>query len=473
MRNSPDQNGYQSGDGTSRVEYPSINTHVTPEGSLEILSHLEVNALLDSTATGLYALYRRCSLAVLNCGNFTDNAREVFETFRDFEITLVQRDRGIKLELKNAPASAFVDGQMITGIRELLFAVLRDIVYVDNEVKAGRFDLDDTEHITSAIFHILRNAQVLQAQREPNIVVCWGGHAISREEYDYSKLVGYELGLRYMDVCTGCGPGAMKGPMKGATIGHAKQREKKGRYIGITEPGIIAAESPNPIVNELLIMPDMEKRLEAFVRFGHGIVVFPGGVGTAEEILYLLGVLLHPNNAGRPFPLIFTGPAGSEPYFREIDTFIGLTLGAEAQGLYRIIIDDPAQVAREMVAGVKVVREYRIETKDAFYFNWLLHIEKDLQQPFYPTHEAMRALKLHRDIETHQLAAELRRAFSGVVAGNVKEAGIRAVEEHGPFELRGDHVLIDAMDSLLRAFAEQNRMKLRQETYQPCYRLVG
>jgi hypothetical protein len=30
--------------------------------------------------------------------------------------------------------------------------------------------------------------------------------------------------------------------MKGATIGHSKQRIKDGRYIGITEPGIIAAE---------------------------------------------------------------------------------------------------------------------------------------------------------------------------------------------------------------------------------------
>jgi hypothetical protein len=38
-----------------------------------------------------------------------------------------------------------------------------------------------------------------------------------------------------------------------------------------------------------VIMPDIEKRLEAFVRLGHGIIVFPGGVGTAEEILYLLG----------------------------------------------------------------------------------------------------------------------------------------------------------------------------------------
>ena len=80
--------------------------------------------------------------------------------------------------------------------------------------------------------------------------------------------------------------------MKGAAIAHAKQRLRSKRYIGITEPGIIAAESPNAIVNNLVIMPDIEKRLEAFVRTGHGIIVFPGGVGTAEEILYLLGILL-------------------------------------------------------------------------------------------------------------------------------------------------------------------------------------
>ena len=150
---------------------------------------------------------------------------------------------------------------MIAGIRELLSAVLRDVVYVHNEVRAGRFDLDEPAHITSAVFHILRNARLLRAQHDPNIVVCWGGHAVNRVEYEYSKHVGYELGLRHMDVCTGCGPGAMKGPMKGATIGHSKQRVKHGRYIGITEPDIIAAESPNPIVNELVIMPDIEKRL--------------------------------------------------------------------------------------------------------------------------------------------------------------------------------------------------------------------
>src|SRR5690606_31817385 len=129
-----------------------------------------------------------------------------------------------------------------------------------------------------------------------------------------------------------------------------------------------AAESPNPIVNHLVIMPDIEKRLEAFVRIGHGIIVFPGGVGTAEEILYLLGILLHPDNAHLPFPLILTGPTIAAPYFEQIDRFIRLTLGEAAAERYEIVIGDPVAVARKMIAGIRRVREYRIEHKDSFFF---------------------------------------------------------------------------------------------------------
>ena len=148
-------------------------------------------------------------------------------------------------------------------------------------------------------------------------------------------MVGYRLGLRGCNICTGCGPGAMKGPMKGAYIGHAKQRIKNGRFIGLTEPGIIAAESPNPIVNELVILPDIEKRLEAFIRLGHGIIIFPGGPGTSEELLYLLGVLMHPDNQEIPMPLILTGPASSREYFRQIDEFIGANTGRRSSEALR------------------------------------------------------------------------------------------------------------------------------------------
>lgn len=260
--------------------------------------------------------------------------------------------------------------------------------------------------------------------------------------------------------------------MKGATIGHNKQRINNGRYIGITEPGIIAAESPNPIVNSLVIMPDIEKRLEAFVRVGHGIVVFPGGAGTAEEILYLLGILLHPDNRDIPFPLIFTGPKSAEGYFRQIHQFIDATLGFDAQQLYKVVIDDPALVGREMVKGVQEVRAFRRANRDAYYFNWLLQIQKGLQDPFHPTHENMAALELHREQPPHELAANLRRAFSGIVAGNVKAEGIRAIEQFGPYEIKGSPDILAPLDELLRAFVAQSRMKLVMADYVPCYRIV-
>jgi pyrimidine/purine-5'-nucleotide nucleosidase len=266
----------------------------------------------------------------------------------------------------------------------------------------------------------------------------------------------------------------MKGPMKGATLGHAKQRIRDGRYLGLTEPTIIAAESPNAIVNELVVLPDMEKRLEAFVRVAHGVVVFPGGVGTAEEILYLLGILLSPANEDMCLPLVFSGPPASRDYFELMHDFIGRTLGSKAQGLYRIIIGDPDEVAREIHRGVEQVREFRVGTDDAYYFNWLLDIDLDFQKPFEATHESMAQLSLSADLPAKELAVNLRRAFSGIVAGNVREAGIRLVEEHGPFELRGDREIVTALDQLLTDFVASRRMRLSDPAdYVPCYRIVS
>ena len=455
------------------MNYDVIDALITPHGHLDILSKLEVSKLLDHTQGGLYNIFRNCSLAVLSSGSYLDDGKELLERYPGFDIRVVQEERGIKLRVTNAPAVAFVDGTMIKGINEHLFSVLRDVIYVSDEINGNpNFDLNDSAGVTNAVFHILRNADILRPRIDPNRVVCWGGHSITREEYDYTKEVGYQLGLRGLDICTGCGPGAMKGPMKGAAIGHAKQRIIGGQYLGITEPGIIAAEAPNPIVNDLVIMPDIEKRLEAFVRTGHGVVVFPGGVGTAEEILYLLGILLHPDNADIPFPLVFTGPESSSEYFRQIDRFVGSTLGAEAQSRYRIIVNDPVEVALQLKMGIRGVRWFRKETNDAYYFNWRLHIDAEFQTPFFPTHENMRAIVLSRDLPGHLLAANLRRAFSGVVAGNVKDEGIRAIERHGPFEIRGEQQIMEGMDDLLAPFVAQNRMKLSGKDYRPCYRII-
>ncbi|MGY8869904.1 MAG: nucleotide 5'-monophosphate nucleosidase PpnN [Pseudomonadales bacterium] len=450
-----------------------INASVTPLESMDTLSPHEVAKLQDISQRGLYRLFRQCCLAVLNTGSELDSTRTVLHRFREFDIRIKHKHRGVQLELINAPASAFVDGEIIQGIREHLFTVLRDLLYVGDELDQCCAGLTESESITNTVFHILRHASAMRPHVKPNLVVCWGGHSIQRLEYDYTKEVGYELGLRSFDICTGCGPGAMKGPMKGATIAHAKQRKENPRYIGLTEPGIIAAESPNPIVNELVTLPDIEKRLEAFVRLGHGIIVFPGGAGTAEEILYMLGILLHPKNRNVPFPLVFTGPAGSEAYFETVDRFIKATIGERAAERYEIVVGDPHGVAVRMREGLEKVLAYRKKTDESYHYNWQLHIPHEFQQPFEPTHEEMAQLNLREGQPDYILAAQLRKALSGIVAGNVKEPGVLAIEKHGPFELTGDKDIMQSLDQLLASFVEQKRMKINHEEYQPCYKIVN
>jgi hypothetical protein len=208
------------------------------------------------------------------------------------------------------------------------------------------------------------------------------------------------------------------------------------------------------------------------VRLGHGIVVFPGGAGTAEEILYLLGILLDPANVDQPLPVVFTGPQQSKAYFEQLDRFIGVTLGPEAKKRYRIIVADAAEAAREMRRGLDVVRRRRRRAGDAYNFNWLLKIPDPFQHPFEVSHESMSSLVLSRDLPVHELAANLRRAFSGIVSGNVKEQGLRLIETGGPFTIHGDADIGGPLDELLRAFVAQRRMKLLGE-YKPCYRIVA
>jgi len=450
-----------------------MHVQINPVGNMNLLSQLEVNRLQNSATCDLYPLFRNCILAVLNAGCTTDDAEAIYQRYSDFTIQVLRRERGIKLDLNHPPQDAFVDGKIIKGVQEQISAVLRDILFTHDRYCYKADELTTvSEQITHSVFDILRNANAILPSTIPNLITCWGGHSINQEEYKYTKEVGYQLGLRGFNICTGCGPGAMKGPMKGATLGHGKQRINNGRYIGLTEPSIIAAEPPNPIVNELVIMPDIEKRLEAFVRLSHGIVIFPGGAGTAEELLYILGILLNNKNQGQRLPIILTGPASASQYFVEIDTFIEATLGKKAQQLYTIIVDDPEFVAKTLKSKLEDVIAYRKQTGDGYHFNWSIQIDEEFQHPFEPTHENMSELALNLNMETAPLAANLRKAFSGIVAGNVKSSGIKAIKQHGPFMISGQQTIMTLMDKLLKSFVIQQRMKLPGSEYVPCYKIV-
>ena len=72
-----------------------VAARVTPRGSLENLSHEEVAKLLDRGQGGLYPLLRRCALAVLNSGSYSDEPTELFDKFKDFDLRIVQDARGV------------------------------------------------------------------------------------------------------------------------------------------------------------------------------------------------------------------------------------------------------------------------------------------------------------------------------------------------------------------------------------------
>ena len=181
---------------------------------------------------------------------------------------------------------------------------------------------------------------------------------------------------------------------------------------------------------------------------------------------------MHPRNRDIPLPLVFAAEESESGYFDAIDGFIRATLGEEASHFYQIICGDPAQVARAAKHGLQKVHRFRRARQEAYYFNWLLHIDHTLQQPFEPSHANMASLQLDADQPPSVLANQLRCAFSGIVAGNVKEAGIQAIEEFGPYQLNGDQLIMGELDKLLTAFAEQGRMKLGVDDYSPCYELV-
>ncbi len=124
-----------------------------------------------------------------------------------------------------------------------------------------------------------------------------------------------------------------------------------------------------------------------------------------------------------------------------------------------------------MAAGIRKVREYRIAQKDSFYFNWSLDIPLPFQQPFVPTHPPWPRWTCTMAASHRTIAADLRRAFSGIVAGNVKEEGIREIEQQARSRSRrrGHDGSPGWSPARIRA---QRRMKIAGD-YRPCYEIVA
>lgn len=317
---------------------------------------------------------------------------------------------------------------MIVSICEMLFSVLCDIVYIQSGLDSQYVDLDSFQGFIDYVFQLLCNVCMLCFGVELKIVVCWGGYLISSEEYKYIKRVGYEFGLCSLDVCIGCGLGVMKGLMKGVIISYVKQCIVGGCYLGLIELGIIVVEVLNLIVNELVILLDIEKCLEVFVCVGYGVIIFFGGVGIVEEFFYLLGIFMYLDNQDLFFLVIFIGFCSVEVYLQQFYEFVGVIFGYVVQCYYWIVIDDLVEVVKQMVQGLKEVKQFCCECNDVFYFNWMLKIDESFQCLFELIYENMVSFQFSCSLLFYELVVNLCCVFFGIVVGNVKDNGICMIE---------------------------------------------
>ena len=111
---------------------PTVNARIYPRGGLDVLSRAEVARLRDASSGGMHDLLRRCALAVLTSGSASDDPRAAQELYPDFDIQVLQQDRGVRIDLHHAPAMAFVDGEIIRGVAELLSARATQVIGVDS-----------------------------------------------------------------------------------------------------------------------------------------------------------------------------------------------------------------------------------------------------------------------------------------------------------------------------------------------------
>ena len=192
----------------------------------------------------LHDLLRRCALAVLTAAaRPTTRARRRSCTRTSTSRCCSRPWRAHRFARR--AGDGVRDGDIIRGVAERLFAVVRDLAYtaIDLGPEFGK-DLATSGWITNAVFGLLRNARILHPA-DPNLVVCWAGTPSARRVRIHQDVAtSSACGARHLHRLR---PRRHEGPDEGATIAHAKQR-RDSRATSASPTGIIAAESPNPIV---------------------------------------------------------------------------------------------------------------------------------------------------------------------------------------------------------------------------------
>jgi predicted Rossmann-fold nucleotide-binding protein len=383
--------------------------------------------------------------------NDVHDTREIREKFHDMRIELAPVNGTVKLHCSRVPMDCLYDGRnVIWQSVEHISAVIRDIIF------APESPCEPDACRSAYIKKFVEHSGLMYRGDRALVMFTWGGHRISREEYDFAKELGYWTALYMPDMenITGCGVGIMKAPFKGAQVAYGKQRtfDRFGvrDFIGFSEKKILAAEAPNELVTRLLTFPTIEERMEAFIRASHRGRVHPGGAGTIEEIMTMLALLSMPENKGIKYDFDMVEKGGGV-YFKELIEYLELCFGNALDGLYNVHVGTARAYANFLAHDC-------MELTTRYLWNDDLTFDSRIQEPFEVTFESMEGLDLSRDQEPFSLLINLRRFFSAVVHLSVKDPDmLDSWGDERPL-IRGDKNIVKATDEFVRKLSAQGRI---------------
>jgi len=359
------------------------------------------------------------------------------------------------LNLENISESGRVGTQLEAWQRGFVSEILRDVVLAPELPSSD----SGPAQISAFVREMVSRSGLLDVSTPRLRTSVQGGHSIPPEEKIFARKIGYMDGFLGTELITGSGPGVMREPFVGASTAYRERGLSDHRsFIGFSEEGIAAFEIPNSYVTNLVVFPDIEKRMEAFVRASHRIRIHPGGVGTMEEIMTMLGIKTHPMNRNLHYPLdLVERPDGF--YMKSLMRFLRTCFGKELDSYFKVHLSHPHEY-----------KNYLLETNPQLDSSCMwqdhIHIPSEIQRPFEVTRESIESLTLDRtdpDLDTFGLIVNLRRFFSAVVHLLVKEPEL--VDSWGGDlpHIKGDPAISRALVDLLNEFNDRQRLKLGKE----------
>lgn len=182
-------------------------------------------------------------------------------------------------------------------------------------------------------------------------VSIFGGVHVERDSPEalQAGTIAGQLAKNGISVLTGGGPGVMEA----ANCGASKfQKNGELNTLGITIKGFKGEETNMCTKGALLVVSYFFARKWLLINYSIGFVIFPGGVGTLDELFELLTVVQTKQRP--PMPVILMGSEFWKPFMESVDKIGALKL-MSSETLSLITVTDDIDKA------VNILKYYCLE----------------------------------------------------------------------------------------------------------------